>query len=75
MSLDPSQKLRVALVGAGYVAGHHLSALKALDFVEVVGIADTTAHEGGGVLRKGRCASLAGKQQECGSDHGASLFG
>ncbi len=41
MSIDPSLKLRVALVGAGYVAGHHLSALKALDFVEVVGICDT----------------------------------
>ncbi|MET0654199.1 MAG: NAD-dependent epimerase/dehydratase family protein [Pseudoxanthomonas sp.] len=41
MSIDPSLKLRVALVGAGYVAGHHLAALKALDFVEVVGICDT----------------------------------
>jgi predicted dehydrogenase/nucleoside-diphosphate-sugar epimerase len=41
MSIDPTLKLRVALVGAGYVAGHHLSALKALDFVEVVGICDT----------------------------------
>ena len=33
-------RLRVALVGAGYVAGHHLAALKRLDFVEVVGLCD-----------------------------------
>lgn len=32
--------LRVAIIGAGYVATHHLSALKRLDFVEVVGICD-----------------------------------
>lgn len=41
MSTQPNLKLRVALVGAGYVATHHLAALKALDFVEVVGIADS----------------------------------
>lgn len=34
-------KLRVALVGAGYVASHHISALQRLDHVEVVGICDT----------------------------------
>jgi nucleoside-diphosphate-sugar epimerase/predicted dehydrogenase len=33
--------LRVAIVGAGYVASHHLAALKRLDFVELVGICDT----------------------------------
>ncbi len=40
MSTRPLQKLRVVLVGAGYVATHHLAALKRLDFVEVVGICD-----------------------------------
>src|SRR5690606_5487710 len=34
-------RLRVAVVGAGYVAGHHLAALSELDFVEVVAICDT----------------------------------
>ena len=34
-------RLRVAVAGAGYVAGHHLAALKRLDFVELVGICDT----------------------------------
>lgn len=40
MNAPASSRLRVALVGAGYVAKHHLAALKALDFVDVVGIAD-----------------------------------
>ena len=36
-----SSRLRVAIVGAGYVATHHLAALKQLDFVDVVGICDS----------------------------------
>ncbi|HEU4365956.1 MAG TPA: NAD-dependent epimerase/dehydratase family protein [Candidatus Krumholzibacteria bacterium] len=35
-----SDRVRVALVGAGYVAAHHLRALKVLPFVDVVGICD-----------------------------------
>ncbi len=34
-------RLRIAVVGAGYVATHHLAALKRLDFVDVVGICDS----------------------------------
>ncbi len=41
MSATATRKLRVAVVGAGYVAGHHLAALKQLDFVEIVGICDS----------------------------------
>lgn len=41
MSNPRSGKLRVAVVGAGYVAGHHLAALKRLPFVEIVGVCDT----------------------------------
>ena len=41
MTVDTPGKLRVAIVGAGYVATHHLAALKALDFVELVGICDS----------------------------------
>ncbi|HNR91885.1 MAG TPA: NAD-dependent epimerase/dehydratase family protein [Dokdonella sp.] len=40
MNTSSSPRLRVALVGAGYVAGHHLAALKRLDFVDVVGLCD-----------------------------------
>ena len=36
-----ADKLRVAVVGAGYVAQHHLAALARLDFVDIVGICDT----------------------------------
>ena len=35
------RKLRVAVIGAGYVASHHLAALAALDFVEVIAICDS----------------------------------
>src|SRR3546814_15500130 len=38
MSLN---RIRVAVVGAGYVANHHLAALGSVDFVELVGICDT----------------------------------
>lgn len=34
------ERIRVAVVGAGYVAAHHLRALQSLDFVDVVGVAD-----------------------------------
>lgn len=40
--MEPNQngKLRVAIVGAGYVAQHHIAALRRLDFVEIVAICD-----------------------------------
>lgn len=41
MNTPVSTRLRVAIVGAGYVAQHHLAALKRLDFVDLVGICDT----------------------------------
>jgi 2-alkyl-3-oxoalkanoate reductase len=41
MNAEHPAKLRVAVVGAGYVANHHLAALKRLDFVELVAICDT----------------------------------
>ena len=41
MTVPASSRLRVAVVGAGYVATHHLAALKALDFVDIVGVCDT----------------------------------
>ncbi len=34
-------KTKVGLIGAGYVALRHLVALRDLDFVDIVGIADT----------------------------------
>lgn len=33
-------KLRIAIIGAGYVARYHIAALRRLDFVDIVGICD-----------------------------------
>ena len=41
MSNPRKEKLRVGLVGAGYVSKHHLRALKKLDYVEVAAICDS----------------------------------
>ncbi len=41
MSNPRTEKLRVGLVGAGYVSKHHLRALKKLDYVEVAAICDS----------------------------------
>ena len=48
MNSTQQRRLRVAVVGAGYVATHHLSALRGLDFVDLdaidlVGIYDSYA--------------------------------
>src|SRR5690242_7149695 len=40
-SLDPNGKVRVGLVGAGYVSAYHARALGSRPFVEMVGVADT----------------------------------
>jgi predicted dehydrogenase/nucleoside-diphosphate-sugar epimerase len=40
MDPESKQRLRVAVVGAGYVAAYHLAALKRLDFVDVVALCD-----------------------------------
>ena len=40
MTSNASRKLRTVVIGAGYVATHHLAALSRLDFVELVGLCD-----------------------------------
>ena len=40
METPNNGKLRVAIVGAGYVARHHIAALRRLDFIEIVAICD-----------------------------------
>lgn len=37
---NPSGRIRVGMVGAGYVANHHARALRDLPFVDLVGVAD-----------------------------------
>jgi predicted dehydrogenase len=38
--IEKSAPLRIAIIGAGYVSRHHIRALKQLDFVSIVGLAD-----------------------------------
>ena len=40
MDASRVRRLRVVVIGAGYVARYHLSALKALSFVDIVGLVD-----------------------------------
>ncbi|ULU24028.1 NAD-dependent epimerase/dehydratase family protein [Dyella terrae] len=40
MSLIVDKRLRIGIVGAGYVARYHIEALKRLDEVEIVGVCD-----------------------------------
>lgn len=40
MATHSKNTLRIAIVGAGYVAAYHLAALKRLEFVQIVGICD-----------------------------------
>ena len=41
--MEANSKVKVGLVGAGYVAAHHARALHSLPYVEIVGIADPDA--------------------------------
>lgn len=43
MNTESTRKLRVGIVGAGYVARYHIAALRRLDFVEIVGLCDLDA--------------------------------
>ena len=38
--VEKSGQLRIGIVGAGYVSRHHIRALKQLDFVSIVALAD-----------------------------------
>ena len=38
--MEANSKVKVGLVGAGYVCAHHARALRSLPFVEIVGVAD-----------------------------------
>ena len=40
MKVPSRKRIKIGIVGAGYVSKHHISALRTLDFVEIVGIAD-----------------------------------
>jgi len=50
--MNHPQQVRVALVGAGYVSAHHLRALRSLDHVQIVGIADLDLDRAARVARQ-----------------------
>ena len=58
MEASHNEKVRVGLVGAGYVSAYHIRALKTLSNVEIVGIAD---------LNQDRARQMA-------AQHGISVF-
>lgn len=60
-----SKRLRVALVGAGYVARHHLAALRALPFVDIVGIVDSDLAAAQALARDAGIASATRTLAEC----------
>jgi predicted dehydrogenase len=58
MSSPIAPKVRVGLVGAGYVAAHHLRALNALSFVEVVGVCDRDRSRAEALAKKFRAGAV-----------------
>ena len=46
------ERVRVVVVGAGYVAAHHLAALRSLDFVDIVAVCDLDLEAAGGLARR-----------------------
>ncbi len=58
MTSPIAPKVRVGLIGAGYVATHHLRALNALRFVEVVGICDRNRARAEALAKKFRVGAV-----------------
>jgi len=57
--LDQGTNLRIAVVGAGYVAGHHLAALSRLRFVEFAGLCDSNQDAARALAGKYRIGAVA----------------
>ncbi len=58
MASPIAPKTRVGLIGAGYVAAHHLRALNALPFIEVVGICDRDRSRAETLAKKFRAGAV-----------------
>ena len=56
---SPLPRLRVAIVGAGYVATHHLAALSQLEFVDLVGLCDSNVEAAQSLARRFDIARVA----------------
>jgi len=64
MTQSTSRRLRVVVVGAGYVAGHHLAALRGLDFVDIVGICDSNRDAAQALAERYRITHVAERLSE-----------
>ncbi|WP_158883346.1 NAD-dependent epimerase/dehydratase family protein [Rhodanobacter sp. L36] len=49
--MNTGSKLRVAIIGAGYVSRYHIMALKRLDFVEIIAICDLNTKLAGALAK------------------------
>ena len=59
MTVSAPRPLRVAVVGAGYVATHHLAALSRLDFVKIVGLCDSHLPAAEALAKRFRIGTVA----------------
>ncbi len=64
MTVSASRTLRVAVIGAGYVATHHLAALTRLNRVEVVGLCDSNTSAAETLAKRFRIGRIAGSLAE-----------
>ncbi len=58
MTSPIAPKVRVGVIGAGYVAAHHLRALNALPFVDVIGICDRDRAKAEALAKKFRVGAV-----------------
>ena len=67
MQLPPAKKLRVGIVGAGYVSKYHIRAVQSLDFAEVVAIADMNIERSSEVARRFHIPAIHSSLDEMGA--------
>jgi predicted dehydrogenase/nucleoside-diphosphate-sugar epimerase len=67
-------KLRIAIIGAGYVARYHIAALRRLDFVEIVGIFDLDAEAARALAKTFDIPVVASSMAELGEQHPHAMY-
>ncbi|PXV61438.1 Predicted dehydrogenase [Dyella jiangningensis] len=74
MNATAIQRLRVGIVGAGYVARYHIEALKRLDAVEIVGICDLDRDAADKLAQTYGIALATSDLAELGARHPHAIF-
>src|SRR5215469_14847588 len=67
-------KLRIGIVGAGYVARYHIEALKRLDRVEIVGICDLDRDAATKLAQTFGIACVTSDLAELGQQHPHAIY-